>query len=173
MIPFYDDRHKTVSLDITETMPQQRHSAVPAVYLILKKGDEILLQLRQGSGYFDDWYGVPAGHVEPGELPIAALVREIKEEIGIDIDMEQTHFVHTMYRAAHDVTGDRADYFWMTEHWNSVPLVCEPHKCKELKWFSMDDLPENTIPHIRQVVEAMCGGVLYSEFDKEHSVPSP
>ena len=74
-----------------------------------------------------------------------ALVREIKEEIGIDIDMEQTHFVHTMYRAAHDVTGDRADYFWMTEHWNSVPLVCEPHKCKEFKWFSMDDLPENTI----------------------------
>ncbi|MEK7530221.1 MAG: NUDIX domain-containing protein [Patescibacteria group bacterium] len=154
-------------------MPQQRHSAVPAVYLILKKGDEILLQLRQGSGYFDDWYGVPAGHVEPGELPIAALVREIKEEIGIDIDMEQTHFVHTMYRAAHDVTGDRADYFWMTEHWNSVPLVCEPHKCKELKWFSMDDLPENTIPHVRQAVEAMCGGVSYSEFDKEHSVPSP
>lgn len=154
-------------------MPQQRHSAVPAVYLILKKGDEVLLQLRQGSGYFDDWYGIPAGHVEPNELPIGALVREIKEEIGIDLDVERTHFVHTMYRAAHDKTGDRADYFWMVENWDGEPFVCEPHKCKELKWFSMDALPENTIPHVRQAIEAVRHGVIYSEFDKEHSVASP
>ena len=98
MIPFYDDRHKTVSLDITETMPQQRHSAVPAVYLILKKGDEILLQLRQGSGYFDDWYGVPAGHVEPGELPIAALVREIKEESVLILTWSKPFCAHHVSR---------------------------------------------------------------------------
>ncbi|OGL71253.1 hypothetical protein A3C17_03835 [Candidatus Uhrbacteria bacterium RIFCSPHIGHO2_02_FULL_53_13] len=154
-------------------MSQQRHFAVPAVYLILKKGNEVLLQMRQGSEYFDDWWAIPAGHVEPGELPIAALVREVKEEIGIDLDMGRTHFVHTMYRTAHDETGDRADYFWMTEAWGGEPSICEPHKCKEIKWMPIDALPQNTIPHVRQAIEFVRDGVSYSEFGTEDSVPSP
>jgi len=76
-------------------MPKTRNQAVPAVYLILKKDNQILLMRRQGSGYYDGWYSVPAGHVESGELPIDALLRETKEELGIELDRDDVHLVHT------------------------------------------------------------------------------
>ena len=63
-------------------MTRDRNKAVPASYLFLQKGDGILLMRRQNSGYYDGWYTVPAGHVEAGELPVDALLREAKEEIG-------------------------------------------------------------------------------------------
>ena len=78
-------------------MPKTRNQAVPAVYLILKKDNQILLMRRQGSGYYDGWYSLPAGHVEAGELPIAGLIWEMKEELGISIAPEDIRLVHTMY----------------------------------------------------------------------------
>ena len=92
-------------------MKKERNKAVPAVYLVLKKGDEILLMRRQGSGYYDGWYSVPAGHVEEGELPLEGLIRETTEELGIDLNPKYIHLVHTMYRTKHDKTGDRTDLF--------------------------------------------------------------
>ena len=90
---------------------KERHKAVPASYLILKDGDKILLGRRTNTGYYDGWYTVPSGHVEVGELPLECLLREAYEEIGITFKKEDARFVHTMYRARHDETGERADFF--------------------------------------------------------------
>lgn len=54
-------------------MSKERPKAVPAVYLFMRNGNEILLMRRQNTGYFDGWYSVPSGHVEVGELPLQAL----------------------------------------------------------------------------------------------------
>ena len=45
--------------------------------------DEILMQNRTK----DDWRGftLPGGHVEPGESVVESVVREVKEETGLDI----------------------------------------------------------------------------------------
>src|SRR3989338_10078324 len=98
-------------------MPKERNNAVPASYLILRKGKEILFMRRKGSGYYDGWYSVPAGHVETGELPVSGLVREIVEEFGITISPEDVKLVHTMYRTKHDETGDRVDLFFAANKW--------------------------------------------------------
>ena len=50
-------------------MLKDRNKAVPAVYLILKEGDKILLGRRVNTGYHDGDYTVPSGHVEAGEFP--------------------------------------------------------------------------------------------------------
>ncbi len=42
--------------------------------------------------------------------------------------------------------------------------IMEPHKCDELKWFDMDDLPDNMVPYVRQAIECFKEGVFYSEF---------
>ena len=124
-------------------MQKERNKAVPAVYLFLRKGDEILLMRRQGSGYYDGWYSVPAGHVEAGELPLEGLVREIVEELGIVIDPKDIKLVHTMYRTKHDETGDRVDLFFLSTKWSGEIRIMEPDKCDNIEWFPISALPEN------------------------------
>ena len=50
---------------------------------LITRGDEILLQNRVKK----DWkgYTLPGGHIEPGESFVDGVVREMKEETGLDI----------------------------------------------------------------------------------------
>lgn len=57
--------------------------AIFTVLCLICDGKRALLQQRVK----DDWRGLtlPGGHVEPGESFVAAVVREMKEETGLDI----------------------------------------------------------------------------------------
>ena len=56
-----------------------------AVHLILVQDSKVLLLRRYNTGYEDGNYGVVAGHLERDEEIVAAMVREAREEAGIEI----------------------------------------------------------------------------------------
>ena len=56
---------------------------VSAVALIDPEGRVLLAQRPEGKSLAGLWE-FPGGKVEPGETPEAALIRELKEELGID-----------------------------------------------------------------------------------------
>lgn len=146
---------------------KQRHKVVPASYLLVRRNDEILLMLRRNSGYYDGWYGLPSGHVEIGEMPSEAMIREAKEETNITISKTNIHLAHAMFRAAHDETGERADYFFVADAWEGEPVNVEPEKCGELRWCPMDALPENVVHCVRKAIENIRKGIFYSEQGKD------
>ena len=51
---------------------------------IIKKGENIFAA-RRGYGEFKDGWEFPGGKVEPGETPCSALIREIREELDVEI----------------------------------------------------------------------------------------
>jgi len=53
--------------------------------LLVRGGRVLLCHRSAGRQWFPDVWDLPGGHVERGELPIKALVRELKEELGIRI----------------------------------------------------------------------------------------
>lgn len=145
----------------------ERNTAATASYLILKKDGKILFARRCNTGFQDGNYQVPAGHVDAGELPSEALVREVKEEIGIVIQPEDVTFVHTSFRPKMDKTGDRVDYFFEVSKWEGEVTNCEPDKCDELLWVDPNALPENTTPHVRVAIECIEKGEPFSELSMD------
>ena len=54
-----------------------------ATICLVYKNNKVLLQNRVK----EDWkgYALPGGHIEPGESVVESVIREVKEETGLDI----------------------------------------------------------------------------------------
>ena len=133
-----------------------------AVHLFLIKGNEILLLRRFNTGYEDGNYSVIAGHIDGGEDVCNAMIREAKEEAGIDISSDNLKIVQVMHRKK--INDERIDYFFVCDNWNGTVEIMEPDKCDELFWADIDKLPDNTIDYIRAAVDNYKAGILFSIF---------
>jgi len=137
-----------------------------AIFPFLLKTDKgktkILLSRRQNTGYQDGkWDIAGAGHVDKNETAQTALIRECKEEIGIDVKMDNISFVHLSHRLSTYRTY--YDIYFLVSAYEGTPRIMEPEKCSELKWFLIDKLPEDIIECRRQDIENYLNKVSYSE----------
>ena len=140
-----------------------RNKAVPAVYILLEQDGKVLLGKRCNTGYQDGNYQVPAGHVEEGELPTEAIIREAKEEVNVDLTLNDLELVHIGYRPKHDPSGDRIDLFFKAKKWTGEVKNMERDKCEDLNWFSWDNLPENMVFHVGEAFKCIQRGIFYNE----------
>lgn len=104
---------------------------------------------------------------------MGALIREVSEELGINIEGKNIDLAHVMYRTKSDETGDRMDLFFVLDKWSGDFKNVEPHKCDDIQWFSTAELPENMIHHFRLAIKHIEDGVRYSELDSHQIVPNP
>lgn len=149
---------------------KERFKITPASYLVLEKDGKFLLARRFNTGYEDGKYSLVAGHLDGKETFRQAMVREAMEEAGIVLAVNDLQVVHTMHRITEtDKVGlrERMDIFIKAEKWKGELKNMEPHKCDDLSWFSIDNLPDNTIPYVRHALECIQNGVTYSEFGWE------
>jgi 8-oxo-dGTP diphosphatase len=65
------------------TEPRARTLVVAG--LIIGDDRRILLTQRRADQALPLWWEFPGGKVEPGEAPVAALARELREEIGVTV----------------------------------------------------------------------------------------
>jgi len=138
----------------------QRKGASVNAYLILLRGSEVLLSLRQNTGYGDGLYGLVSGHVEDGESATSGMIREAQEESGVIIDPAHLQVVHVMHR---QTTRFNVDFFFACSRWEGSITNAEPGKCKELRFFPIDQIPGNTLPYVAYALQAFQKGTLYSE----------
>ena len=148
-------------------MPQRHHN-IPAAYLVLLKENKILLLRRFNTGYRDGQYSFIAGHVDPGETFTQCIIREAQEEADIILEEKDMEVAHVMHRNSEpNETSERVDIFFTTQNWKGEISNKEPHKCDELAWFEMDNLPKNIIPYIKQVIDEIKSKRHYSEYGWE------
>jgi len=141
-----------------------RFVVVPAAYVFFlrpspsRDGQEVLLQLRQGTGYMDGyWAAAVAGHVEQGESVFDAAAREAVEEIGVaDVDLTPLCAMHRTGNG--EPVDERVDYFFTTSSWSGEPRIVEPDKCADLRWFGLRDLPSPVVPHELSVLSQLREG---------------
>lgn len=145
-------------------MPKERFKVIPAVHLFLIKDGKILLSRRYNTGYEDGNYSVIAGHLDGQETATQTMVREAMEETGIIVEPNDLKVVHAMHRKKKGESEERVDFFFTAEKWQGEPNIKEPHKCDDLQWFSLSELPENIIPYVRAGLENYLNNNPFSEF---------
>ena len=124
-----------------------------AIHIIIMDNNKILLQKRKGSKLWPGYYALPAGHIDKGENQYEALIREAKEETGLDINelrlLGTTSGKNCFIEFPH---GDKA--FFIT-----IGYVCKSYsgklsidnfETKDLRFFGYNELPEN-IPRSHKV----------------------
>jgi 8-oxo-dGTP pyrophosphatase MutT (NUDIX family) len=137
-----------------------RFQVIPAAYVALRRDDQVLLLLRTGTGYMDGFWAVPAGHVEKDESVLAAAVREVREEVGVEIDPADLIPVTAMHRTGGNglAIDERVDFFFTATRWRGEPQLMEPAKAAGLGWFSLDELPDPVVPHELRVLSGLRDG---------------
>lgn len=131
---------------------KKRNKIPISVQLILENEDKILLMKRKNTGYEDGKYSLPGGHVEKNEEIRKALVREIQEEIGIHIDVQDVEFYKVMNRKV-NAEQEYVDFIFKTKHWTGKVTNKEKDKCEEIIWVNKEEIPENTLNFIPQVLK--------------------
>lgn len=138
------------------------YTVVISSYVIFQQGEKVLLSRRYKTGYRDGEYSLPAGHIEKAEFATAAAIREAQEEVGVTIKPGDLESAHIMHRHCGD--HKRIDFFFTAKQWEEELTNKEPEKCDELAWFSLEELPKNTIPYIRSALESYRDKHFFSEF---------
>ena len=119
-----------------------KHPRVGIGVMIQNEKGEVLLGLRQGSHGAGEW-SFPGGHQKFGEEMEKTAKREVKEETGLDVNEFELISIADEMRY---IKSDGKHYLniGIKGSYNcGEPKVMEPEKCKEWKWVSLDNLPEN------------------------------
>ena len=107
-----------------------------AVTAVIRQGDKILLHQRslESRGQPGKWENA-GGEIDPGETPEVAIVREIKEELGVDFTVEK-RFYEDVFKSGED--DWKVIIFGGTI--SGTPQVMIPAETMAVKWFDISEL---------------------------------
>ncbi|HEX8651602.1 MAG TPA: NUDIX domain-containing protein [Pyrinomonadaceae bacterium] len=118
-----------------------------------EEGRVLLLEhvYRAGNGW-----GVPGGFVERGEQPDDALRRELREEVGLELDSVEVAFVRLLKRSSH-----LEIIFRCRAQGHADPRSRE---IKSASWFALDALPRDLDQDQHHLIErALSNGAKMSD----------
>ena len=145
----------------------QRFKLKTGVFLFLIQDNHILLLRRYKTGIDDGNYLVPMGSIEGGETLTYAIMREAQEEANIILeptDLRVCHIMHRYHPMPKNLSFEQIDVYFYATTYTGIIKNNEPHKCDDLAFFPIDDLPKNIVPFIQSALEHMQKGTMFSEF---------
>lgn len=131
------------------------HLIAPSVNIFIIKDSKVLLGRRANTGWMDGMLCPPGGHVEKGETPVIAALREIKEELGVSVQAEDLEFA--CVAARNTSPNEYVAYEFIIRDKDYNFQNAEPEKCSELVWVELQELPKDIIDHFRQIIT---GGII-------------
>jgi len=136
--------------DYPVTAPKKKvpHIVVGAAVTVNRKG-EVLIARRLADGMLGGLWEFPGGKQENGETIQECVVRELKEELGINIEVGE--FLTTVKHAYSHFTMDMHTFFARIKSGRPRPIHCQDYR-----WVNISDL--RTFPYSKadlKIIEAL------------------
>lgn len=146
----------------------EREKFLSSVYLLIKndKG-EILLQRRQGTKLWPGFLALPAGHIDEKENAYDAVIREAREELGIEISIDNIIDTFVVNRRNKTLMPYYDVYFEINGYDGEIK-ISEPEKCSELVWCNINNLPEDMIDFEIEAIKNNLKGIKFSVIDTDN-----
>lgn len=127
--------------------------------LLLVRNGEILLlkQTKPNGGNFT----LPGGTIESIEFAKETLIRETREEVGIQLTKEDLELAHVLHKKSDK--GHRIVFYFKANIFSGRPRPKENDKFSRLEWRSLQALPEKLTPTVASVIKYLRAGKAYSE----------
>jgi len=124
-----------------ETGAVVKYSGRTATAIIPYPHDRILL-IKRDTLPFKGYWALPGGRAEPGETVEHTIVREVKEETGLDVEI-----VRRIGEYHEQGTEDGVEYDYYPACF-LVKVICgeirrQPSEIEEIRLFSLSEIPEN------------------------------
>jgi NAD+ diphosphatase len=127
---------KTKTTERAKECPQcgllQFPRLAPAIIVLVERGDKLLL--ARSRHFMPGMYSVLAGFVEPGESLEVAVVREVKEEVGIEVK-DINYFRSQPWPFPHSLM------IGFTATYASGEISLDGDEIEDAGWFTIDNLP--------------------------------
>lgn len=122
---------------------------VKAVGAIVEQNSTVLLLLRRYKPEKSYWT-LPGGKIRPNEDSSKAILREIKEEIGVDASIK---YAFPSPERIEQEDGSRWLSFTFVVDIASPPSNVEVDVHSEMRWFPLSYLPENITAASRRAIQ--------------------
>jgi 8-oxo-dGTP diphosphatase len=109
--------------------------------VLRKHGQLLLCHRRPDRASYPDVWDLPGGHVDDGESIVQALVRELDEELGVQVDSPQTGPWLTL-------TADGVELsVFLIDHWQGEPDNVAVDEHDHIRWVTTADLIQLDLAH--------------------------
>lgn len=127
----------------------EAHRQAAGVIIQNDKGDILLLDQPKGR------FGIPGGIVELGETLVMAAIRETKEEIGVEVELE---YIIGSYLLTGGGKTDNLATVYKAKIVRGTPSVVDTNEVTEILWRSPQDLPSPLVMDARAAIEDLVAG---------------
>lgn len=127
---------------MTNDLPDSTHIFRVSVAALIFEHNQVLLAHRRDI----DWWNLPGGAIDPGESIAQALLREVREETGLEIEIGQLVGVYSKPLKQEIVLTFRCRVLGGTLN------AITDDDIDESRYFATDQLPVRTLPKHRQRV---------------------
>ena len=106
--------------------------ACGAIVFTYENGARKYVVIR-GTGIYKEYCGFPGGHVEPGETEVETALREVKEEIGLDVTLiEGFRTVDEHFLAREGRPNDRKTNVYFLAEYQDQELTAQESEVSEI-----------------------------------------
>jgi 8-oxo-dGTP diphosphatase len=130
---------------VTSTLPYKQIG----VAVIWNDRSQILIDKRKPTGAMGGLWEFPGGKIEPGETVAECIVREIREELGIEIGVGE-HLISI------DHTYPNFSLTLIVHNCHHLSGIPQPIECDEVKWVNVSELDNYQFPEANiQIIETI------------------
>ena len=120
-----------------ECVYRSMHRVVSKVILVNQRNDVALAKVKRG--FFTGHWTLPGGFVDYAEHPMEGAVREVLEELGVNIEISEQDIVQIAERI---FTSEGIQFLSFTYKGNiedNLTFTPKPDEIEEVRWFTMEE----------------------------------